>query len=180
MAIINLISAGTPYAAIINSSGQWYNGSAFENYNAANWLTYKVTATRYGASNVWNITFPSLSAGNYDIIQFLQSGGSAAQTDSCEGSVAYYWNATNLLTTTQIVGIDTTPKNDISDSVLLRDVSNTENTAGEHTLTGIILMNTECAIAGTTMTVKKTDGTTNFVTKTIGTTAGAAPIRSIS
>lgn len=79
-----------------------------------------------------------------------------------------------------ISGIDETARNGIADSVLSRDVSNVEDVAGEHSLAGIILMNTESSIDGTTLTINKTDGSTLFASKSVSKTIGDAPIRGIS
>lgn len=69
---------------------------------------------------------------------------------------------------------------EIADSILARDASAVEDTAGEHSLCGLILSVLEWSIAGNTLTIKKTDGTTTFLTKTLTTTAGAAPITALN
>lgn len=190
MARLTLISAGTPYITIVNSAGAWYNGSTFETYAAGNWSTYDVAATQYGSSKVWYVTFPSISAGTYDIVQFLQAGGSPAQTDSPEGATTQYWDATNLLEAAQVKGMDasiltasalaTDAASEIADAILSRNVSNVEGSAAEHTLCTLILQALESAISGTTMTINRTDGTTPHATKTLTLTGGATPIRGIT
>lgn len=61
--------------------------------------------------------------------------------------------------------------NAVADSILLRNVSNTEASAGEHTLTTAILALLEWSMSGTNLTIKRTDGTTTHYTKTLTTAA---------
>jgi hypothetical protein len=67
----------------------------------------------------------------------------------------------------------------IADAVLSRSASNVEDTAAEHTLCGVILAMMEHSISGTTLTIKKTDGSTTFTTKTLTTNPAAEPITGI-
>lgn len=66
--------------------------------------------------------------------------------------------------------------NAIADSVLSRSVSNVEGSAGEHTLCTVVLAMLENSISGSTLTIKRTDGSTTHVTKTLSTNAAAEPI----
>lgn len=70
-------ATGTHYFNALNGSGQWWNGSAFENYNAANWASYVITANSAGSG--W------YSAAFDDNTEFIglryQSGASPATTD---------------------------------------------------------------------------------------------------
>ncbi len=68
---------------------------------------------------------------------------------------------------------------EIADAVLSRSVSTVEGTAAEHTLCTIILALLENSISGTTLTIKRTNGSTTHVTKTLTTDAGADPITGI-
>lgn len=61
---------------------------------------------------------------------------------------------------------------EIADAVLSRSVTNVEGTMGEHTLGTVILAMLENSISGTTLTIKKTGGTTH-VTKTLTVTAAS-------
>ena len=70
--------------------------------------------------------------------------------------------------------------NKISDGVLSRNASNTETTAGEHTLTTVILAMLEHSISGSTLTIKRTDGSTTHATKTLTLNAAADPITGIT
>lgn len=68
----------------------------------------------------------------------------------------------------------------VADAVLSRSVSNVEGTAPEHSLTTVVLACTEMSISGTTLTIKRTDGSTTHASKTISTEVGAAPVTGIS
>lgn len=69
--------------------------------------------------------------------------------------------------------------NEIADAILLRNVSNVEASAGEHTLCTSILAMLEWSIAANTWTIKRTDGTTTHATKTL-TAAAGDPITSVT
>jgi hypothetical protein len=95
---IILLCVGTPYIAIINDSGQWWNGTTFVAYNESNWADYVVTATQYGSTDTWYAVFPaSIAAGYYDIIQFRRIGGTAAATDTVEANGSMFWSGSDLL-----------------------------------------------------------------------------------
>ncbi|MFN7318923.1 MAG: hypothetical protein ACK5S6_05395 [bacterium] len=67
----------------------------------------------------------------------------------------------------------------ISDALLSRNVSNVESTCPEHCLATIVLAMLEHAISGNTLTIKRTNGSTTHVTKTLTSDAGAAPITGV-
>lgn len=67
----------------------------------------------------------------------------------------------------------------ISDSILSRDVDNVEATLNEHTLGTIILCILESVRSGTTWTIRKTDGATTHVTKTLTLNAAAQPVTEV-
>lgn len=82
----------TIYFVIRNSSGQVWNGSAFEAFNPSNWATYDVAATEQGTSGYYSATFPGgIMAGKYSIVAHRQVGGSPATTDPVFGVGIYYW-----------------------------------------------------------------------------------------
>jgi hypothetical protein len=68
----------------------------------------------------------------------------------------------------------------IVDALLKRSVSNVEGSAPEHSITGAILFLLEWAISGTTLTVKRTDGTTTQFTKTLSTAASGDIVTGVS
>ena len=67
----------------------------------------------------------------------------------------------------------------ISDSILSRDVDNVEATLNEHTLGTIILCILESVRTGTTWTIRRTDGATTHVTKTLTLDATADPVTGV-
>lgn len=85
---------------------------------------------------------------------------------------------TNMLPV--LIEIELDDINQISDSILSRNVSNVEATAPEHSLATIVLALLEMSMSGTTMTIKRTNGTTVHVTKTITLDANASPITGIN
>lgn len=76
--------------------------------------------------------------------------------------------------------VATAAANDIADAVLSRNVSNVEGSCPEHCLASVVLATFEFSISGTTMTIKRTDGSTTHATKTLGVDAAALPIISNS
>lgn len=66
-----------------------------------------------------------------------------------------------------------------ADALLIRDVSNVEDTAATHSLCTIVLATLESSISSTTWTIRKTGGTT-FTTKTITVDASADPITGVT
>lgn len=76
-------SSGTLYARLKNASGQWWNGSAFETYSAANWSTYVIAMTEEGSSNVYFATFPSgiTSSGTYEYFVHRSVSGTPIEGD---------------------------------------------------------------------------------------------------
>ena len=69
---------------------------------------------------------------------------------------------------------------EIADAVLVRNVSNVEASAPIYSLAGIVLMATEASYSGSTLTVKRTDGSTTFATRTLTTDEDAVPITGVS
>ena len=68
---------GTVYLIWLNASGQFYNGSTFENYASGNYGTYDVAATVSGGRVT---ATPPTDATDYQLR--LQAGGSPATTDA--------------------------------------------------------------------------------------------------
>lgn len=67
----------------------------------------------------------------------------------------------------------------LADAVLMRNVSGIESIIPEHSLGTVILSMLENSISGTTLTIKKTDGSTLF-TKTLTLNVNASPITAIT
>jgi hypothetical protein len=64
----------------------------------------------------------------------------------------------------------------IADSILSRNVSNVESTAGEHTLATAILSMLEWEISGSNLIIKRTDGTTVHYTKVLSSATGTGDV----
>jgi hypothetical protein len=102
-------------------------------------------------------------------------------------SVAFFLKgATNMAPCTLLVELTAMSNQDaaafgnqVADSVLTRNASFVESAAGEHTLATVILATLENSISGTTLTIRRTDGSTTHYTKTLSKTAGADPITGI-
>ena len=69
--------------------------------------------------------------------------------------------------------------NALADALLSRNVSNVEATCPEHSLATVVLAMLEHSISGSTLTIKRTNGSTTHVTKTLTSDSGAAPITGI-
>lgn len=94
----------TIYSMVRNSSGQVWNGSAFENYNVSNWSTYKITMTEDSSSGYYKGTFPAaITTGKYTFIIYQQLSGSAAAGDYVVGQGSIYWNGTTEEQTTSAI-----------------------------------------------------------------------------
>ncbi len=70
--------------------------------------------------------------------------------------------------------------NEIADGVLGRSVSTIQSSAGEHSLATIVLAMLESSVSGSTWTIKRTDGSTTHLTKTVTTDPAADPITGVS
>lgn len=102
--IIELTSAipgSTNYSTIHNASGQYWNGTSFEQFNGASWSNYtnSLTEDRSGAvgTGYYKCAFPSgITAGRYTFTFYQQVGGSPAVGDPTIGSGGpMYWTGAN-------------------------------------------------------------------------------------
>ena len=87
MKVPKLISDSSYYSLIFSTEGQVFNGSAFENYVDANYVTYVVAMTELGTSSgIYAADLPvSLSTQTkYTYMIMLRVGGSPAITDVME------------------------------------------------------------------------------------------------
>jgi len=127
---------------------------------------------------------PNVASGSAGAI--ITSGTGTAQLSVASGAVTVGTINSNVITAASIATdaitaakIATDAGEEIADTVLARNVSNVETTAGEHTLCTLVLANLENSISGTTLTIKRTNGSTTHVTKTLTTNASAIPITGI-
>lgn len=106
--------------------------------------------------------------------------GAARATASALTSVGSNVAAILADTGTDGVAIATATLNAIADAVLGRSVANVEDTASIYTIAGLILAQFESSAPGTTWTIKKTDGTTTFATRTLTEDISAKPVTGVS
>ena len=85
--------------------------------------------------------------------------------------------ATGFAVAGDAMALTASERNSTADAILTRDVSSVEGVANDHSLCYVVLASSEWSVSGTTLTVKKTDGTTTFTTKTLTKTAGDSPVR---
>lgn len=78
------------------------------------------------------------------------------------------------------VALSSSERQQVADAVLGRSVSTAEASAAEHSLVTIILAMLESAVQGTTWTIKRSDGTTTHLTKTVAHDANAQPITGVT
>ena len=104
--ITGVSSAGTLYARLRNPAGLWWNGTAFETYAAANWATYDIAMTEEGDSQHYTADFPTaiITAGTYQYVVHVQSGGSPAEGDDVVNTGRIDWTGTNAVTVTAATG----------------------------------------------------------------------------
>ncbi len=81
----------TLYAVLLNSTGQLWNGSAFEAYNGANWTDYDIALTEAGAG-IYLGNMPAVEAGSYSYAVYEQAGANPATTDTLRGTGYLDWD----------------------------------------------------------------------------------------
>lgn len=83
----------TTYFLLRNSTGQIWNGSAWEAYSTANYSTYKITGTEQGSASGFFVgNMPAVVAGVYSVEAKQQSGGSPAESDRTVGVGNVEWS----------------------------------------------------------------------------------------
>jgi hypothetical protein len=75
-----------------------------------------------------------------------------------------------------IVSLHIHPVSQIADTILSRNVSIVEATAGEHTLATAVLSMLEWEISGSNLIIKRTDGTTVHYTKVLSSATGGTNV----
>lgn len=115
------------------------------------------------------ITATELQAKNIGIVIIDQSG-----TKEWEDQFIVIGTVNHASAQLPTFDID---NNTVTDTILKRDVDQVEATAPVHSLAGVILKQMgKVDIAGATLTIKETDGTTTFATQTVTTDSGADPV----
>lgn len=139
-----------------------------------------------GLANVtaWTVAITGNITGNLSGSVGSVSGAVGSVTGNVGGNVT---GSVGSIATDGIAAasIATAAGQKMADIFFRRTMANVEassngETLGLSSLYGLVQMAQECAVSGTTMTVKKTDGTTTLDTKTITTDAAADPMTGIS
>jgi hypothetical protein len=93
-------SGNTLYARVINRSGLWWNGAAFEAYAAGHYANYAIQMTEQGASGVYVADMPAgiLTAGTYEYYVHLQGAGAPAEGDQVINTGRIDWTGTAVVT----------------------------------------------------------------------------------
>jgi len=86
----------TLYAVLLNSTGQLWNGSAFEAYNGANWTDYDIALTEAGAG-IYLGNMPAVAAGSYSYAVYEQAGANPATTDTLRGTGYLEWSGSAVV-----------------------------------------------------------------------------------
>ena len=131
-----------------------------------------MTGTQVGSTVTTGIVESAVALGQY--LYTLSA------PDGHRGSFVMYNSANDALRRTVAVSPADTELTAIADAVLGRSVAYVEDTAGVYTIAGLILAAFESSAPGTTWTIKKTDGTTTFATRTLTEDANANPVTGVS
>lgn len=92
-------SAETCYALILNSAGQFWNGSTFETYSPSNYTDYDVAMLEVGSSGIYLGNFPTLitTGGTYEYFVKRRAGATPAEDDAIAGSGSIDWTGTTVV-----------------------------------------------------------------------------------
>ena len=116
----------TVYGHIMNSSGQRWNGSAFEDYTGSNYANYDISMTEQGSSGVFLGTFPSgLDGATYEFFCYRQLGASPATGDPVIGTGKILWNGSSI-TYSDVVGMSAIEMRDYIVRTFKRDDKDVE------------------------------------------------------
>lgn len=87
----------TLYTQLLSAVGQIWNTATpgFEAITAANWTNYKLAAAEATGTGYYLASMPvGLQAGTYDVVWYVQGGGSPATTDSPVSGGQLQWDGT--------------------------------------------------------------------------------------
>lgn len=118
--------------------------------------------------------------GRLDLILDARSSQTSVDDLPTNAELATALASADDATLAAIAALSIPTANENADAILSRNASNVEGTAGEHTLCTVILAMLEGAVSGSTWTIKRTDGSTTHVTKTVTTDATAHPITGVN
>lgn len=144
------------------------------------------TVTSY--SSAINFAIVTLSGSSLTALPWNAAWGAEVESEVAD-ALASYGASTHSATDVWAAGTRTltanTNLNDptattIADAVLSRAVSNVENAADKHSLGAVVMIATNAAVSGTTLTAKKPSDDTTFQTYTVTVDAAADPITGVS
>jgi hypothetical protein len=89
----------TLYAMVENTTGQIWNGTAFEDPVSANWGDYDIPMTEQATSTgIFRADMPAAAAGTYSYIIRSQEGASPAVDDIVMGSSSFFaWDGSAIV-----------------------------------------------------------------------------------
>jgi len=98
-------SGSTVYAMLENTSGQVWNGAAFEAPASGNWGDYDIPLTEAATSTgIFRASMPGAAAGTYSYVIRLQAGASPAVTDSVLGTTRwFYWSGSAVQSAAEVL-----------------------------------------------------------------------------
>ncbi len=136
------ITNRTLYFIVSDSTGQYWNGSAFETYNAANIATYDVAMTEDVGLGVYRGTFPAgISAGIYEVtVKDTETGtGTSLEVSDLVVAVASFaWDGTTLREDSNTSAIN----NDAQSSTDLKDFADDGYDPATNKVQGVVLVDT--------------------------------------
>jgi len=130
------------------------------------WTCALTTLAGFTAGNIYFAMVTNAGAGPTDQLREFQFGSAQGDLVVADGAVH--------------AALSADQRNEIADALLRRDMDQVEATAPEHSLCTVVLATLESSVSGTTWTIKRTDGTTTHVTKTVATQPNADPITGVS
>ncbi|HLA83835.1 MAG TPA: hypothetical protein VJL29_03495 [Thermoguttaceae bacterium] len=131
---------------------------------------------RTGTTGHYKASFGVETINGFDPGEFFQVVVEATVAGVAARSVVMTFRVLAAETATGKMPIDEAT---IADAVLSRDVSEVEADAPEHSLTTIVLAALESSTSSTEWIIKRTDGTTTHVTKSVTTDPDAEPITGV-
>ena len=122
-------------------------------------------------------------ASGVNLLTATQASIDAIETDTgttIPATIATAQSDLDIITGASGVIIAAAQNNAIADAVLNRAASNIEGTADKHSLGAVIMISTNAALAGSTLTAKKPSDDSTFFTYTVTTDSAADAVTGIS
>jgi hypothetical protein len=168
----NWLTAAGVAAGALNGKGDWNIGKT--GYSLASSQSYNNTGQTTplaGDLQTWKGSTPAnLTAQGYVQSNIASTDLAVFTADSFESDA--------LQNQSFVSDIPTATEN--ADALLARSVSNVEGSAAEHSLATLVLLALESIRNGDVLTIKKTDGTTTYLTKALTRDESAVPVVGIN